>query len=113
MEYAWKDWEYLFVEAMFVLDPQNPQELSNRVMFFDHYAREYGGQKSDLDNYFAKLTADGWELTGGPWSYDSPRRKEDEAARLLQPLPPGLRHLFSFFDAPGRKLYRFKRPVKR
>ena len=61
-----KDWEYLFVEAMFVLDPQNPQGLSNRVMFFDHYAKTYRGQRSDLDHYFAQLSAEGWELTMGP-----------------------------------------------
>jgi len=105
-----RDWEYLFVEAMFVLDPQKPPGLSNRVMFFDHYAKEYRGQRSDLDNYFAKLSAEGWKLTMGPWSYDVPHRTADEAAR---PLHPMIRHASRFYEAPGRKLYRFKRPVKR
>jgi hypothetical protein len=110
MENALTDWEYLFVEAMFVLDPQDPQELSNRVMFFDHYAKEYRGQKSDLDHYFAKLTAEGWELTMGPWSFNAHPKKADEAARSF---PPMLDHLAWLYQAPGRKLYRFKRPVKR
>ena len=105
-----RDWEYLFVEAMFVVDPQNPKELSARVMFFDHYAKEYMGQKSDLDNYFTKLTGEGWELTMGPWSYDVPDRKADEAAR---PLHPMIHHVSRFYHAPGRKLYRFRRRVKR
>jgi hypothetical protein len=113
MENAFTDWEYLFVEAMFVLDPQNPQGLSDRVMFFDHYAREYGGQRSDLDTYFAKLTADGWERAGGPESYNPPDRKAADAVRLRQPPSPMMQHLSWLFDAPGRKLYRFKRPLKR
>ncbi len=105
-----RDWEYRFVEAVFLIDPQNPQTLSDRVMFFDHYAKEYKGQKSELDNYFTKLTGEGWELTMGPWSYDIPDRKAGEAAR---PLPPMNRHVFRFYQAPGRKLFRFKRRIKR
>jgi len=48
--------EYLTVEAVFVPDSVN-------VMFFDHYAKEYRGQKSELDEYLEKLDADGWKLT--------------------------------------------------
>jgi hypothetical protein len=35
----------------------------NVVMFFDHYAKEYKGQRSELDEYLEKLGADGWKLT--------------------------------------------------
>lgn len=50
-------WEYLNVEARFL------PASKNAVMFFDHYAREYKGQRSDLDHYFAKLSVEGWKLT--------------------------------------------------
>ena len=45
MENALTDWEYLSVEALFVPDPQDPRQHSDRVMFFDHYAREYRGKE--------------------------------------------------------------------
>jgi hypothetical protein len=50
-------WEYLTVEAMFI-------PLSeNAVIFFDHYTKEYKGQRNELDDYLAKLGAEGWKLT--------------------------------------------------
>jgi hypothetical protein len=112
MENALTDWEYLSVEALFVPDPQDPRQHSDRVMFFDHYAREYRGQRSDLDQFFAKLTAEGWKLTDelGPWPYDQPGQ---DAVRFLSPLPPMIGHLSWMHYAPGRKLYLFKRPHKR
>jgi hypothetical protein len=48
-------WEYLMVEAVFVSE--------NAVMFFDHYAKKYKKQRSELDEYLEKLGADGWKLT--------------------------------------------------
>jgi hypothetical protein len=50
-------WEYRSLETRSVPDSQNT------IMFFDHYAKEYKGQRSDLDNYFVKLGAEGWKLT--------------------------------------------------
>lgn len=47
--------EYLTVEAVFVSE--------NAVMFFDHYAKEYKKQRSELNTYLQKLGADGWKLT--------------------------------------------------
>ena len=49
-------WEYLTVEAVFV-------PVSEKVMFFDHDAGEFKSQRSDLDEYLAKLNADGWKLS--------------------------------------------------
>jgi hypothetical protein len=46
--------EYLMVQAVFVSD--------NAVMFFDHYAKEYKSQRSELDAYLEQLSADGWKL---------------------------------------------------
>lgn len=48
-------WDYLVVEAVFVSE--------NTVQFFDHYVKEYGSQRSQLDEYLKKLGADGWMLT--------------------------------------------------
>ena len=48
-------WQYLMVEAVFVSE--------NAAMFFDHYAKEYKKQRSELDEYLARLDADGWKLT--------------------------------------------------
>lgn len=48
--------EYLTVEAVFAAD-------STTVMFFDHNAKEYKRLRSELDEYFARLAADGWKLT--------------------------------------------------
>ena len=110
MSHSVQYWEYRLVEAMFVPDPQHPQELSDQVMFFDHYAKAYREQKSDLDDYFAKLASEGWELTIEPWAYDKPGKDADDSMR---PLHSGLDRLFWLHDVPGRKLYRFKRPVKR
>src|SRR5687767_14507880 len=106
MENALTDWEYMSVEALFVPDAQDPRQLSDRVMFFDQYAKEYRGQRSDLDQFFAKLTAEGWKLTDelGPWPYDQPGQ---DAVRHLQPLSPTFLHLAWLYHAPGRKLYRF------
>lgn len=47
--------EYLTVEAIFASE--------TTVMFFDHYAKQYNGQRSELDVYLDKLDADGWKLT--------------------------------------------------
>ena len=110
MKNGFQEWDYLFVETMFVIDPQNPQELSDRVLFFDHYAKEFRGRRSDLDHYFAKLTSEGWELAMGPWSYDDRGGKANGAARTPHPM---LRHLSLFYRPPGRKLYKFKRSVER
>jgi hypothetical protein len=112
MENALTNWEYMSVEALFVPDPQDPRQLSDRVMFFDHYTREYRGQRSDLDQFFAKLTAEGWKLTDelGPWPYDQP---DQDAVRPLAPFPRMIDHLSWMHYAPGRKLYLFKRPHKR
>jgi hypothetical protein len=52
---AAQKWEYLTVEAVFV--------SQSAVMFFDHYTKEYKGQRSELDAYLEKLGADGWKLT--------------------------------------------------
>ncbi len=52
-----RKWEYLNVEARFL-----PTSKS-AVMFFDHYAKEYKGRKSDLDHYFTRLNLEGWKLT--------------------------------------------------
>ena len=49
-------WEYLTVEAVFV-------PVSEKAMFFDHYTKEYKGQRSELDEYLEKVGADGWKLT--------------------------------------------------
>ena len=48
--------EYLTLEAVFV-------PASEAVMFFDHYAKVYRRQRSELDAYLEKLVADGWKLT--------------------------------------------------
>ena len=48
--------EYLTVQAVFIPD-------SETVMFFDHYAKEYKQQRSELDSYLEKLAADGWRLS--------------------------------------------------
>jgi|SRR5829696_2495321 hypothetical protein len=48
--------EYLTVEAVFV-------PASEKVMFFDHYAKEYKKQRNELDGYLEKLGVDGWKLT--------------------------------------------------
>jgi len=48
-------WEYLTVEAVFASE--------NIVQFFDHYAKEYKSQRSELDEYLVKLGADRWKLT--------------------------------------------------
>ena len=56
-------WEYFIVEARLVRGSQN-------VMFFDHYTHEYMAKKSDLDNYLAKLKAEGWEQTLRLWTLD-------------------------------------------
>jgi hypothetical protein len=50
-------WEYLNVET------RSLPASGSAVMFFDHYAKEYKGQKSDLDTYFVKLNTEGWKLT--------------------------------------------------
>ena len=50
-------WEYLTAEV--VLVPGS----GNAVMFFDHYTKEYKGQRSELDAYLEKLRADDWKLT--------------------------------------------------
>jgi len=50
-------WEYLTVEARFI------PHSENALIFFDHYAKEYKGQRSELDAYLAKLSAEGWKLT--------------------------------------------------
>ncbi len=50
-------WEYLNVETRSLSASQNA------VMFFDHYAKEYKGRKSELDTYFVKLSTEGWKLT--------------------------------------------------
>ncbi len=50
-------WEYLNVET------KSLPASRNAVMFFDHYAKEYKGRKSDLDTYFVKLSTQGWKLT--------------------------------------------------
>jgi hypothetical protein len=52
--------EYLTVEAVFV-------PSSEKVMFFDHYAKEYKKQRSELDEYLEKLGTDGWKLTSNSW----------------------------------------------
>ena len=52
---AAQTWEYLTVETVFVSE--------NTIMFFDHYAKEYKKQRSELDAYFANVSADGWQLT--------------------------------------------------
>ena len=52
--------EYLTVEAVFVPG-------SEKVMFFDHYAKEYKQQRSELDGYLEKLGAEGWKLTSNSW----------------------------------------------
>ncbi len=51
-----RKWEYLNVET------RSLPASRNAVMFFDHYAKEYKGRKSDLDNYFVKLGTEGWKL---------------------------------------------------
>jgi hypothetical protein len=48
-------WEHLTVETVIVSE--------NAVMFFDHYANEYKKQRSELDDYFVQVNADGWKLT--------------------------------------------------
>ena len=57
-------WEYLTVEAVFVLVSENA------VMFFDHYTKEYKGQRSELDEYLEKLGVDGGKLTLAGNVYD-------------------------------------------
>lgn len=49
--------EYLTVEAVF------PAGSEKAVLFFDHYTKEYKGQRSEFDEYLEKLNADGWKLT--------------------------------------------------
>src|SRR5215216_4860553 len=48
--------EYLTVEAVFGLISETA------VMFFDHYTKEYKGQRRELDEYLEKLGADGWKF---------------------------------------------------
>ena len=48
--------KYLMVEAVFVAG-------SETVMFYDHYAKEYKRQRSELDEYLERLGTDGWKLT--------------------------------------------------
>jgi hypothetical protein len=63
-------WENLTVEIRFI--PDSP----DLIMFFDHYAHEYRTQKSELDNYLAKLAADGWEQKMGlGWVSRRPKHK--------------------------------------
>ena len=50
-----QSWDHLMVEAVFV--------SGNTVQFFDHYVQEYKSQRSELDEYLQKVTADGWKLT--------------------------------------------------
>ena len=45
--------EHLIVQAVF------PSASGNIVIFCDHYAEEYRSQRSELDEYLAKLNADG------------------------------------------------------
>lgn len=53
-------WEYLTLETVFVPPSEN-------VMFFDHYANRFRSERSELDEYLQKLSADGWKLTmAGP-----------------------------------------------
>ena len=54
--------EYHTVETVFVSD--------NAVMFFDHYAKEYRKERSELDAYLEQLDADGWKLTGAGPMFD-------------------------------------------
>jgi len=49
--------EYLTVEAVF------PAISENAVLFFDHYTKEYKGQRNEFDEYLEKLNADGGKLT--------------------------------------------------
>lgn len=49
--------EYLTVEAVFGLVSETA------VMYFDHYTKEYKGQRRELDEYLEKLRVDGWKLT--------------------------------------------------
>jgi hypothetical protein len=49
--------EYLTLEAVF------PVGSETAVQFFDHYTKEYKGQRSEFDAYLEKLSADGWKLT--------------------------------------------------
>ena len=53
--HAGQKWEYLSVQAVFVSE--------NTVQFFDHYAKKYKRQRSELDEYLQKLGVDGWKLT--------------------------------------------------
>ena len=50
--------EHLRLEVRFLPASQTA------LLFFDHYAKQFMSQKSDLDHYFAKLGAEGWKLTG-------------------------------------------------
>jgi hypothetical protein len=59
-----KNWEHRTVEVRILPDSQN-------VMFFDHYAKQYREQKSDLDHYLAKLHADGWKQIMGLWPFQA------------------------------------------